>query len=354
MNKKKTPVAILGATGSVGQRFIEILHNHPWFEITALAASERSAGKKYHEAVNWLMSTPLPPTIAEMTVSECLPNLPATIAFSGLDASVAGDIELAFAKAGYIVHSNARNHRMNPDVPLLIPEVNPDHLALIKLQLHKGKIVTNPNCSTIGLVMALKPLDDAFGIDQVHVVTLQAISGAGYPGVASLDIMDNVIPLIKGEEQKMETEPLKILGKYSNGKIEPSKIRISAQCNRVAVNDGHMECVSVKFKKKPTKEQIIEAWVNFRSEPQRLKLPTAPEKPIHYFHNENFPQPKLHRQLEKGMALSIGRLRECPLFDYKFTILSHNTIRGAAGCAVLNAELLAGGAIELLTGGAIE
>jgi len=266
MNQKKIPVAVLGATGSVGQRFIEILATHPWFEITAIAASERSAGKKYREAVNWLMSTPIPKSIADMTISPCIPNLPCSIVFSGLDSSVAGEIETAFAEKGYIVHSNARNHRMVENVPLLIPEVNADHLALTKHQKSKGKIVTNPNCSTIGLVIALKPLLDAFGIELVHVVTMQAVSGAGYPGVASLDIMDNVIPLIKGEEDKMETEPLKILGKYANGKIEYNTFQISAQCNRVAVNDGHTECVAIKFKKKPTKEQMIEAWTSFRAE----------------------------------------------------------------------------------------
>lgn len=338
MNRKQIPVAILGATGSVGQRFVEILANHPWFEITALAASERSVGKKYHEAVNWLMPTSIPPHLANMIVSPCVANLPCSIVFSGLDSSVAGEIETAFAEQGYIVHSNARNHRMVADVPLLIPEVNPDHLALTKQQKTKGKIITNPNCSTIGLVMALKPLL-AFDIELVNVVTMQAISGAGYPGVASLDIMDNVIPLIKGEEEKMESEPLKILGAYSKGKIENNRLKISAQCNRVAVNDGHTECVSIKFAKKPSMEEIIEAWTSFRAQPQTLNLPTAPQQPIYYFHQENFPQPKLHRMIDKGMALSIGRLRECPIFDYKFTILSHNTIRGAAGGAVLNAEL---------------
>lgn len=341
MQNKKIPVGILGATGSVGQRFVELLVNHPWFEIAALAASEKSAGKPYKEAVNWLMSTPLPPAIAKMEVKACVPNLPCKIVFSGLDASVAGDVETSFAQAGYIVHSNSKNHRMDLDVPLMVPEVNSDHLELIKQQqFPKGKIITNPNCSVIGLVMALKPLDDLFGIDSVHVVTMQAISGAGYPGVASLDIMDNVIPLINGEEQKMETEPLKIMGKYRNGRIENASFKISAQCNRVAVNDGHMKCVSVKFKKKPAKEEIISAWQNFTSPAQKLQLPTAPIQPIHYLYEENFPQPKLHRQLDKGMAVSVGRLRECPIFDYKFVILSHNTIRGAAGGALLNAEIM--------------
>jgi aspartate-semialdehyde dehydrogenase len=339
--REKVPVAILGATGSVGQRFVELLSDHPWFKIVALAASERSTGKSYGQAVNWLNSSPLPHAIATMTVSPCLPNFPCSMLFSGLDSSVAGEIETNFANAGYTVVSNARNHRMDPDVPLLIPEINPDHLLLLQAQKYgKGKIVTDPNCSVMGLALALKPLHDRFGIESVHVVTLQAISGAGYPGVASLDIMDNVIPFISGEEQKMETEPLKIFGTYQNGSILPAQIKISAHCNRVAVNDGHTECVSVKFRRRPTRQEIIETWNSFTAEPQRLKLPLAPEKPITYFDEERFPQPKLHRHLDKGMTVSIGRLRECPLFDYKFTILSHNTIRGAAGAAVLNAELM--------------
>lgn len=333
------PVAILGATGSVGQRFVELLAHHPWFKIVAVGASEKSAGQPYGRAVNWLMNTPIPQEVAQMTVSRCLPDIPGEIVFSGLDASVAGEIETQFAQAGYIVISNARNHRMELDVPLLIPEVNSDHLELLKAQkFPKGKIITNPNCSTIGLTMALKPLEK-FGIEQVSVVTFQAVSGAGYPGVASLDIMDNVIPHIGGEEQKMETEPLKILGKYSQGRILLSEIKISAQCNRVPVSDGHMECIAVKFRQKPSKEELVHAWESFRAIPQSLQLPTAPSRPIHYFSQENFPQPKLHRNLDKGMAVSIGRLRECPLMDYKFTILSHNTIRGAAGGAILNAEL---------------
>lgn len=337
---KKIKVGILGATGSVGQRFIQLLDNHPFFEITALAASDRSTGKTYKQATNWLLPTKIPAAVAEMEVRACVPNLPCEWVFSGLDSSVAGEIEEAFATAGYVVHSNARNHRMKKDVPLLVPEVNHEHLNLIHQQKYKGKIVTNPNCSTIGLVLALKPLQDAFGIEFVHVVTLQAVSGAGYPGVASLDIVDNVIPLIRGEEEKMETEPLKILGTYKSSEIANSTMKISAHCNRVAVSDGHMECVSIKLKRKPSKQEIIDVWQHFKSKPQELNLPLAPLQPIHYFSEDAFPQPKLHRQLDKGMAVSIGRLRECPLFDYKFAILSHNTIRGAAGGAILNAELM--------------
>jgi aspartate-semialdehyde dehydrogenase len=339
--KKKIPVAILGATGSVGQRFVEMLTNHPWFEIAALAASERSVGKPYRDAVNWLMPTALSPAIGDMVVRPCLPDLPCSLVFSGLDASVAGEIETSFAEAGYMVLSNARNHRMSHDVPLLVPEVNSDHLSLIHSQkFSKGKIITNPNCSTIGLVMALKPLLDAFGLEAVNVVTLQAISGAGYPGVASLDIMDNVIPFIKNEEHKIETETHKILGALQNGQIKHHDFKISAQCNRVPVSDGHLECVSVTLKTKAKPSDLIEAWRKYTSDAQTMQLPTAPKHPIYYFDEDAFPQPKRHRQLDKGMALSVGRLRECAIFDYKFAILSHNTIRGAAGCALLNAELL--------------
>ena len=335
----KTPVGILGATGSVGQKFVELLADHPWFEITAIAASDRSAGKSYGEAVNWFQTSALPEHVAEMTILPCEPDLDCRIVFSALDASVAGEIEEDFARAGQLVFSNSHNHRMDPSVPLLIPEVNPGHMELIRKQQHMGRIITNPNCSTIGLVMALKPLDDLFGVEQVNVVTMQALSGAGYPGVASLDILDNVIPYISGEEEKMETEPLKILGKLMELGVQLHGMRISAQCNRVAVQDGHTECVSVKLKERATREQIIQAWSSFSAEPQRLDLPMAPAKPIHYFDDPRYPQPKLHRGIDKGMAVSIGRLRKCPLLDYKFVVMSHNTVRGAAGGAILNAEL---------------
>jgi aspartate-semialdehyde dehydrogenase len=338
---EKIPVGILGATGMVGQKFIELLAEHPWFEIIALAASERSSGKKYGHAMKWMMGSPLPHKIAEMTVHACLPKLPCKVVFSGLDSDVAGEIETAFAQAGYTVISNSRNHRMEPKVPLLIPEVNSSHLELTKLQnFSKGMIVTNPNCSVIGLTTALKPLTDHWGIEKVHVVTMQAISGAGYPGVPSWDILDNVIPFISGEEDKIETEPLKILGTLSGDIVQPYQMTISAQCNRVAVMDGHMECVSVKLKEEVSAEEIIQAWLNFSGEPQALSLPSAPKRPIIYLTDERHPQPKIHRLLEKGMAVSIGRLRKCPLLDWKFVLLSHNTIRGAAGCAILNAELM--------------
>ncbi|MDD5765427.1 MAG: aspartate-semialdehyde dehydrogenase [Candidatus Marinimicrobia bacterium] len=337
----KIPVGILGSTGSVGQKFIELLAEHPWFEITALAASERSAGKSYRDAAHWFMSSPIPEKIADLPVSDCTPNLPCRIVFSGLDASVAGKIETEFAKAGYIVVSNSKNHRFDSDVPLLIPEVNPDHLALIRTQQYgKGAIITNPNCATTGLVLALKPLNDLFGLEALNVVTMQAISGAGYPGVASLDIIDNMIPVIRNEEEKVESEPLKILGRLNENHFEPANFKISAACNRIAVTDGHTECVSVKFRKKPSAQEIIGAWDRFSAEPQYLNLPSAPKQPIHYFSEDDAPQPKLHRMLGNGMTVSVGRLRECPILDYKFVVLSHNTIRGAAGGAILNAELL--------------
>jgi aspartate-semialdehyde dehydrogenase len=333
---KKIPVGILGATGSVGQKFIELLSNHPWFEIVALTASERSAGKKYKDAVNWFLSATLPSSIGAMTVQNSEPKLSCPLVFSALDASAAGKIEMEFAKAGYFVISNAKNYRMTNNVPLLIPDVNPDHITMINKQTTKGRILTNPNCSTTGLVVALKPLFDRFGIDAVHVVTMQALSGAGYPGVSSLDVVDNVIPFIGGEESKLETEPLKILGTPEN----PTDFKISATCNRVPVVDGHMECVSVKLNSAPEIQKMIETFELYRSRPQELELPMAPAQPIYYFNEDNMPQPRILRNLDKGMAISIGRLRPCPILDYKFTILSHNTVRGAAGGAILNAELL--------------
>lgn len=338
---KKIPVGILGATGMVGQKFIELLIHHPWFELTALAASEKSEGKKYADAAQWMMPAPLPNCIAEMQVQSCRPNLPCRIVFSGLDSSVAGEIERKFALAGYTVISNSSSHRMQANVPLIIPEVNSAHLDLIKYQKSfKGTIVTNPNCSVIGLATAFKPLIDRWGIEESHVFTMQAISGAGYPGIAGLDIIDNVIPYISGEEEKVESEPLKILGSLGENAIIPYSMRLSAQCNRVAVMDGHMACVSVKLKHNIEEHQIIEAWESFTGEPQRLKLPSAPEKPLIYHPCDYHPQPKLHRHLHQGMAISIGRLRKCSLLDWKFVILSHNTVRGAAGCAILNAELM--------------
>ncbi len=337
---KRIPVGILGATGSVGQKFVELLQDHPWFEISALAASERSAGKRYADSVPWIQQTPLASNIANMQIRNCEPDLPCRIVFSGLDSSVAGELEITFADAGYYVLSNSRNHRMDPDVPLLVSEINSDHLQLLERQTYKGAILTNPNCSATGLVLALKPLLDCFGLEAVHVVTMQALSGAGFPGVSSLSILDNVIPFISGEEKKVEIEPLKILGRYKNGSIRNLDLKISAQCNRVSVFDGHTECVSVKLSRTISEQEIIREWNDFSGEPQELKLPSAPERPIHYLPEKDSPQPRLHRNVEKGMAVTIGRLRPCSLFDYKFVLLSHNTIRGAAGGAILNAELI--------------
>lgn len=338
----KIPVAVLGATGSVGQKFIQLLSNHSYFEIVEVAASERSAGKTYAEAVNWILPESIPEEVAKLQVKECVPKLNCKVAFSGLDASVAGEVEADFAKAGYIVVSNSKNHRQDKFVPLLIPEVNPDHIQLMASQDYgEGKIVTNPNCSVIGMVIALKPIFDAFGLEAINVVTMQAISGAGFPGVASLTILDNVVPFIGGgEEDKMELEPLKLLGKFTPQGIKFLDIPISAQCNRVSVLDGHTETVQIKLTKNASKQDIIDCWQAFNSEPQELQLPSAPIQPIHYFDNPFYPQPRLHRNLEKGMAVSVGRLRECKLFDYKFVVLSHNTVRGAAGGAILCAELL--------------
>lgn len=338
---KKIPVGILGATGMVGQKFVELLSSHPWFEIVALAASDRSVSKRYGEAMKWLMMSPLPKQIANMSVLACYPDLPCKIVFSALDSNIAGEIEENFARAGYKVISNSSHHRMDSSVPLLIPEINSDHLKLIQSQYFgQGAIITNPNCSVIGIAMALKPLLDIWGIEAVNIVTLQALSGAGYPGVSSIDVLDNVIPYIAGEEDKIEEEPLKIMGTYHKKAIIPYPMRLSAQCMRVPVIDGHLACVSVKLKKQTNTSEIITAWREFESEPQRLKLPMAPLRPIIYLEDEKHPQPKYHRTLGSGMAVSIGRLRECPLFDWKFVILSHNTIRGAAGSAILNAELM--------------
>lgn len=337
----KISVGVLGATGSVGQKFIQLLNNHPDFIVKEVAASERSEGKKYSEAVNWIMPEIIPDKVANLVVKSVEDSFESKLLFSALDASVAGDVEERFALAGHIIVSNAKSHRWSQSVPLLIPEVNPDHLQLIKQQKYNsGAIVTNPNCSTIGLVLALKPLYDEFGIKEVNVVTMQALSGAGYPGVSSLDILDNVIPYIGGEEQKLESEPKKILGKFSGNEIQLAEINISAQTHRVAVKDGHLEAVQVTLEKKAKPEEIINAWQNFNALPQKLKLHSAPEKPIYYFVEKNYPQPRLHRDIDKGMAVSTGRLRECSLFDYKFEVLSHNTVRGAAGGAILCAELM--------------
>jgi len=338
-------VGILGATGTVGQRMITLLSGHPWFRITALAASERSAGRPYGEAVTWALDEDIPEAVRGMSVSACEPGLDCDLVLSGLDAAVAGPIEQAFAAAGYGVISNAKNHRMEDDVPLVIPEVNADHIGLIDVQRRnrgweKGFIVTNPNCSTIGLVMALKPLADAFGVEKVLVTTMQALSGAGYPGVPSIDILDNVIPFIGGEEGKIETESLKLLGSLSGERIESAEAVVSAQCNRVQVRDGHLECVSVTLGKDVSREEIITAWRSFRPPVMDDGLPSAPDPVIIYREEDNRPQPRRDRDAGNGMAATVGRLRPCPILGWKFVVLSHNTVRGAAGAAIENAELL--------------
>jgi aspartate-semialdehyde dehydrogenase len=341
----KIPVGILGATGTVGQRFIQLLHQHPWFEITWLAASDRSAGKLYPEAVKWNLATPIPANIAGMKVSAAAPDSSTPkLVFAALDATAAQQIEPAFAEAGHAVVSNSSAFRMAEDVPLIIPEVNGDHVSLIKTQKwykkNGGFMVTNPNCSAIGLVLALAPLHRRFGIDKIFVATMQAISGAGYPGVPSMDILGNVIPYIAKEEDKMEAESRKLLGSLDGSRIIDADLTLSAHCNRVAVEDGHTESVSLKLRTPAQAEEIIAAWNEFRCLPQKLKLPTAPEQPIFYETAPDRPQPRLDRDRGRGMSAVVGRLRPCNIFDWKFTVLSHNTIRGAAGAAVLNGELL--------------
>lgn len=342
---EKIKVGILGATGMVGQRFIELLQGHPWFEISELAASERSAAKTYGEAAvgKWKLESAIPESTTSMLVRECKPGLDCRIVFSALDAGVAGPIEEEFARAGYVVSSNSKNHRMVDDVPLLVPEVNADHTAMIehqKKRYHgKGYIVTNPNCSTIGLVLALAPLHKSYGITTIMVTTMQALSGAGYPGVASLDIIDNVIPFIGGEEPKVETETLKLLGTIEGNRFRFADIKVSASCNRVNVKDGHLESVSIAMKKKPPVEDLVRTLKEFNPL-KGLNLPFAPAQPIIVREEENRPQPRYDRDAGKGMSCVVGRIRACPVLDYKFTVLSHNTIRGAAGAAILNAEYL--------------
>jgi aspartate-semialdehyde dehydrogenase len=336
-------VGILGATGMVGQQFIALLANHPWFKVEWLGASERSAGKSFREAAAWRLPNPLPDEVARRTVEAAAPGNAPKLMFSGLDSSVAGEIEKAFAEAGHVVVSNSRNYRMEADVPLLIPEVNAEHLGLLDVQAGtrgwKGRIVTNPNCSTVVLATALAPLRQ-FGLTTTMITTLQAISGAGYPGVPSWDILGNVIPHIGGEEEKVETETRKILGAFSNGQVTFHRVRVSATTTRVPVQNGHTESISIGLEQKPSPQEVIDAWRSFRGRPQALDLPTAPKQPIAYVEDANRPQPILDVNREGGMAVTIGRLRRCPLFDYKFVALGHNTIRGAAGAAILNAELL--------------
>ncbi len=341
--ERKIEVGILGATGMVGQHFVKLLENHPWFQLKWLGASDRSAGKRYGEATSWRLDGSMPASVAELRVEVCSPAQAPRLIFSAMDASVATEIETAFAEAGHSVVSNSRNHRMEPDVPLLVPEINPDHLQLIPHQRRKrgwsGLIVTNPNCSTVVLAMSLAPLKP-FGITRVLATTLQAISGAGYPGVAAMDINNNVIPFVSGEEEKMQQETQKILGEFAGEGIRPLPAKVSAHCNRVPVVDGHTVTVSVELAQKHREQDLLTAWEDFTGVPQQRRLPSAPRKPLIYLPDRDRPQPRRDVERERGMAVFIGRLRPCPVLDYKYVALGHNTIRGAAGAAVLNAELM--------------
>jgi aspartate-semialdehyde dehydrogenase len=344
--KRKLRAGILAATGMVGQRLIQLLANHPWFEISAVAASDRSAGKKYAQATNWLLETPIPEAVAGMTVQTCAPGIDCDFALSGLPSDIAEGTELELAKSGLPVISNAGSHRMKPDVPLLIPEINPDHLDALAVQKQriggKGFIVTNPNCTSIGLVFPLAALHRKFGVEAVSVVTMQALSGKGYPGVSALDILDNILPAIDsgGEDHKVETEPLKLLGQWKNNSFVDASIRMSAQTHRVMVRDGHLEAVSVKLIQKASRDEAEAAIRDFRSPIDELGLPSAPRPAILVESDIQRPQPRLDRDRGNGMAVVVGPLQPCAVLDYKFRVCSHNTIRGAAGAAILNAELL--------------
>ena len=343
---RKWRAGVLGATGIVGQRLVKLLAEHPWFELREVAASERSSSKAYAEAVRWHLDGPIPARARDLVVKGLDPVLDCDFVFSALDSSVAGPAEEDFARAGYPVVSNSKNHRMDSDVPLLIPEVNPAHLAAIPVQQKNrgystGFIVTNPNCSTAGLVLVLKPLADAFGLEKVFVVTLQAVSGAGYPGVPSMDIHANVIPFISGEEEKMECEPQKLLGQWHGSRFVEAGFGISAHCNRVPVLDGHLECVSVSLKKTASLNEVREALRNFEVSVELAALPSAVSHPVVVLDSDDRPQPRRDVNAGNGMAAVVGRVRECPLLDVKLTLLSHNLVRGAAGAALLNAELLA-------------
>jgi aspartate-semialdehyde dehydrogenase len=335
--------AVLGATGNVGQIFVQLLEGHPWFEVSTVAASERSTGRTYVEASRWRQSTPIPEPVSQMEVVDITPQAvrDVDIVFSALPSEVAGKVEEEFARAGYVVVSNASSHRMDPDVPMLNPEINCDHVSLIEHQRKQrnwdGAIVTNPNCSTTVLTLPLKPVYDEFGIKSLIVSTMQAISGAGYPGVASLDIIDNVIPFIEGEEAKMESETQKILGTAK----KPADFKVSASCHRVPTIDGHLEAVFVETKKNAEPSSVAEAMENFIGEPQKLKLPSAPQKPVIVTWEKDRPQTRLDRMEGKGMSTVVGRIRKDPVLSgIKFVALGHNTIRGAAGCGILNGEYL--------------
>jgi aspartate-semialdehyde dehydrogenase len=347
----KIPVSVLGATGTVGQKFIRLLADHPWFEVAAVAASSASAGRLYGEVVRWRENVAVPDRIARLPVEPCEAPLQGPIVFSALDADVAGPIEQAFARSGAYVVTNTRNHRLDEDVPLLIPEANADHLSLIDRQREargwSGAIIANPNCSTAALALALTPLHQAFGVERLFVSTMQAVSGAGYPGVASLDIVGNVIPYVGGEEEKIERESRKILGTLADGRVKPAEFAVSVHTNRVAVVDGHLETVSVGFRRRVTPDEAISTLQEFRSPPCVAELPSSPMPPIEVDLRLDRPQPRLDLDRGRGMAVTVGRVRPCPVLDLRLVILGHNTIRGAAGQAVQIAELLvADGRVE--------
>src|ERR1043166_2286990 len=339
----RIPVAVLGAPGSVGQRFVQLLEHHPWFRLHEVVASERSAGKRYADAADWRLDTQLPKETAALTVKSLGGELESTLLFSSLDSSVAGEAEEHYANRGCVVVSNSKNHRMGADVPLLLAEINADHLAAIdkQRQRRRGYIVTNSNCSTMGLALAIAPIERRWGIEQMHVTTMQAVSGAGWNGVSSLAILDNVIPYISGEEEKIEIEPRKILGRWDGERFVYAPMRISAQTNRVPTIDGHLMTISLAVRNDvPSLDEIKEALRNFKGVPQELNLPSAPKQPIHVLEEPDRPQPRLDRDRERGMSVSVGRIRPCPLLHIRMVALVHNTIRGAAGAALLNAELL--------------
>lgn len=342
---QKLRVGILGATGVVGQRFIQLLADHPQFEVSALAASDRSQGKTYAEACSWRLPGEMPKLVKDIVVQPPAPPLDCDFVFSSLPGEIAGEAEDTFARAGYPVITNSSSHRMDADVPLTIPEVNPEHLDLIPLQrpargYERGYLVTNPNCSTIVIALALAPLQRTFGVESCIATTMQAISGAGYPGVASMDITDNVLPFIGGEEEKIETETVKILGRVDGASIVQAELKVSAQCNRVNVIDGHLAAMRVKFSRPASVEQVREALASFSSLPQQLKLHSAPENPIIVRDEMDRPQPRLDRDAGAGMSITVGRISRDNVLDYRLMALGHNTIRGAAGAAILNAELL--------------
>jgi aspartate-semialdehyde dehydrogenase len=343
MTKKHRRIAVLGATGAVGQRFIQLLDGHPWFEVTTVMASERSVGKGYGEAVHWTLPGGMPPRVAKTKVLPPEPDqIEADLVFSALDADAAERVEPAFRDAGFVVLSNTKSFRQDPEVPLVIPEINSDHLQMVAAQRQRygGAIVTNPNCSTIGLCLALEPLRRSFGIRQVLVTTLQAISGAGYPGIPSADILDNALPEIRGEEEKLESEPKKLFGRLNDGKVEVAELEVSAQCNRVAIRDGHLLSISIQLERPARLENLALAWDSYRSPLEAFDLPSAPPRPVAVAYGFARPQPLLDREKDGGMTVCVGRLKPCPVLDARFVALVHNTIRGAAGGTILIAELL--------------